>query len=147
VAKEYGIAPLHTVTTGYLTDSPIREAVSQMNGDGLYRVSRGASVGLRMIPTVRDLQFTWEEVAQQVLDVQKEKVRASARAALINWAQSAGEASDYTDNLPFQCMHPVGHWYEVPNMLRNGTLRQMLSARPQLKYLMLHNIDTLGANI
>ena len=26
-------------------------------------------------------------------------------------------------------------------------LRQMLSDRPQLKYLMLHNIDTLGANI
>jgi hypothetical protein len=44
-------------------------------------------------------------------------------------------------------MHPVGHWYEVPNMLRNGTLRQMLEDRPQLKYLMLHNIDTLGANL
>jgi hypothetical protein len=44
-------------------------------------------------------------------------------------------------------MHPVGHWYEVPNMLRNGTLKQMLVDRPQLKYLMLHNIDTLGANL
>jgi UDP-N-acetylglucosamine pyrophosphorylase len=44
-------------------------------------------------------------------------------------------------------MHPVGHWYEVPNMLRNGTLRQMLTDRPQLKYIMLHNIDTLGANV
>ena len=21
-----------------------------------------------------------------------------------------------------QCLHPVGHWYEVPNLLRNGTL-------------------------
>jgi len=35
----------------------------------------------------------------------------------------------------------------VPNLLRNGTLRQMLSERPQLKYLMLHNIDTLGADL
>ena len=31
-------------------------------------------------------------------------------AALIRWAESAGEGSDYTDNLPSQCLHPVGHW-------------------------------------
>ena len=147
VAKQFGISPLHIVTSGYLTDRPLRDAVGRMKDDGLFKVSRGASVGLRMIPTVRDLQFAWEEVAQQVLDPQKEKVRSSLRAALMNWAQSAGEASDYTDNLPSQCMHPVGHWYEVPNLLRNGTLRQMLSDRPQLKFLMLHNIDTLGASI
>ena len=28
-----------------------------------------------------------------------------------------GEANDYLDNLPLQCLHPVGHWYEVPNLL------------------------------
>ncbi len=147
VAQHYGISPLHIVTSGYLTDRPIREAVERMESGGLFRVSRGASVGLRMVPTLRDLQFAWEEVAQQVLDQQKEKVRISLRAALMNWAQTAGEGSDYTDNLPSQCMHPVGHWYEVPNLLRNGTLLQMLIDRPQLKYLMLHNIDTLGANV
>ena len=32
-------------------------------------------------------------------------------------------------------------------MLRNGVLKKMLDDRPQLQYLMLHNIDTLGANI
>ncbi|MEI8382811.1 MAG: UTP--glucose-1-phosphate uridylyltransferase [Planctomycetota bacterium] len=147
VAAEFGISPLHVVTSGYLTDRPIREAVERLNSDGIYRVSRGASVGLRMVPTLRDLQFAWEEVAQQVLDQQKEKVRSSLRTALMNWAQTTGEGSDYTDNLPSQCMHPVGHWYEVPNLLRNGTLRQLLTDRPQLKYLMLHNIDTLGANV
>jgi hypothetical protein len=98
-----------------------------------------------MIPTLRDLQFTWEEMAQQVLDPQKEKVRTSLRAALMNWARTSGEAADYTDNLPLQCLHPVGHWYEIPNMLRNGTLLRMLQERPQLRWLMLHNIDTLGA--
>jgi hypothetical protein len=65
----------------------------------------------------------------------------------MNWARSSGEASDYTDNLPLQCLHPVGHWYEIPNMIRNGTLLQMINERPQLKYLMLHNIDTLGASL
>ena len=147
VASHYGISPLHVVTSGYMTDHPIREAVDRLDHGGLLRVSRGASVGLRMVPTLRDLQFMWEEVAQQVLDQQKEKVRTSLRAALRNWALAAGEASDYTDNLPLQCLHPVGHWYEIPNLLRNGTLLQMLTDRPQLKYLMLHNIDTLGANV
>ena len=147
VTEQYGVSPLHIVTTGYLTDRPIREAVEGLAGNEFVRVSRGASVGLRMVPTLRDLQFAWEEVAQQILDQQKEKVRSSLRAALTNWAHTAGEASDYIDNLPFQCMHPVGHWYEIPNLLRNGSLRQMLSDRPQLKYLMLHNIDTLGASI
>jgi UDP-N-acetylglucosamine pyrophosphorylase len=99
-----------------------------------------------MIPTVRDLRFMWEEMPQQMLDEQQQKVRDSLRHALINWADSAGETSDYTDNVPLQCMHPVGHWYEVPNLLRNGVLADLLQVRPQLKYLMLHNIDTLGAN-
>ncbi|MGH7969736.1 MAG: UTP--glucose-1-phosphate uridylyltransferase, partial [Limisphaerales bacterium] len=39
------------------------------------------------------------------------------------------------------------HWYEVPNILRNGVLARLLAERPQLKYLLLHNIDTLGADV
>ena len=70
----------------------------------------------------RDLKFAWEETPQQLLDEQKQKVRESLHAALIAWAQHAGEGSDYTDNLPLQCLHPTGHWYEIPNMLRNGVL-------------------------
>ena len=46
-----------------------------------------------------------------------------------------------------QCLHPVGHWYEVPNMLRNGMLLRLLRERPRLKYLMVHNIDTVGADV
>jgi hypothetical protein len=44
-------------------------------------------------------------------------------------------------------MHPAGHWYELPNMLRNGTLKELLARQPQLKYILLHNIDTLGADL
>jgi UDP-N-acetylglucosamine pyrophosphorylase len=65
---------------------------------------------------------------------------------LIDWARQTGEGSDYTDNLPLQCLHPVGHWYEIPNLLRNGVLRDLLQLQPSLKYLLLHNIDTVGAN-
>jgi hypothetical protein len=105
------------------------------------------SVGLRTVPTVRDLVFHWEETPHQMLDEQQQKVRESAHAAIANWAKSAGEGSDYTDNIAEQCMHPVGHWYEIPSMLRNGTLKKLLEDRPQLKTLLLHNIDTLGANL
>jgi len=100
-----------------------------------------------MVPTVRDLRFAWEEVAQQVLDEQQQKVRESARAAMLQWAERSGEASDYTDNTPLQCLHPVGHWFEIPNLLRNGVLHELLQQQPTLQYLLLHNIDTLGANL
>jgi hypothetical protein len=109
-------------------------------------LSPGRSIGLRMIPMARDLRFLWEEMPQQRLDEQAQKVRDSLRTALRNWARSAGEGSDYTDNLPAQCLHPVGHWFELPNLLRNGVLARLLAERPQLKHLMLHNIDTLGAD-
>src|SRR5262245_56650781 len=32
-------------------------------------------------------------------------------------------------------------------MLRNGVLLRLLVERPKLKYLLLHNIDTLGADL
>jgi len=127
----------HVVTTSYLTHDPIART-------GV-RVSEGRSIGLRMIPTVADLRYLWEVLPQQQLDAQKQKVRESGRASLLNWVRQMGEANDYTENLPSQCVHPVGHWYELPNLLRNGTLRELLEERPSLEYLFLHNIDTLGA--
>jgi hypothetical protein len=114
---------------------------------GTLFLSPGCSIGLRLVPMVRDLRFAWEEMPQQELDEQKEKVRESLRAALIQWALQGPEGADYTDNLPLQCLHPTGHWYEVPNMLRNGVLLRLLKERPQLQYLLMHNIDTVGANL
>jgi hypothetical protein len=139
----------HIFTTSYLTHGPIEKFLAAMNRyeyEGDLRLSPGRAIGLRLVPTVRDLRFAWEEMPQQMLDVQAQKVRDSLRAALISWAQAAGESSDYTDNLPGQCLHPVGHWFEVPNLLRNGVLADLLAQRPQLKTLMIHNIDTLGAD-
>ncbi|MBK1833308.1 UTP--glucose-1-phosphate uridylyltransferase [Roseibacillus ishigakijimensis] len=150
VGEEAGTPLPHLFTTSYLTHEPTAaflKAVDNYRYPGPLLLSRGQSVGLRMIPTERDLRFAWEETAQQRLDEQQEKVRESARSALINWARTAGEASDYTDNLPLQCLHPVGHFFEVPNLILNGTLRRLLQERPQLRTLMLHNIDTLGAQV
>ena len=148
--EEAGTTIPHLFTTSYLTHGPTSdflETVDRYNYPGPLYLSPGRSVGQRMIPTERDLRFAWEEMPQQTLDAQQQKMRDSVRSALINWARSEGEASDYTDNLPLQCLHPVGHFFEVPSMLLNGTLADLLKERPQLKTLMLHNIDTLGADV
>jgi UTP--glucose-1-phosphate uridylyltransferase len=144
-------APLtHIITTSYLTHDPIAGYLDREQNYGYpghLILSPGQSVGLRMIPMTRDLRFAWEEMSQQVLDAQAQKVRESLQAALIDWAVAQGEGSDYTDNIPMQCMHPAGHWYEIPNMLRNGALADLLDAQPNLQYLMVHNIDTVGADV
>ncbi len=150
MSREAGMALPHVFTTSYLTHAPTAEFLSRQKNygyEGPLVLSQGKSVGLRMVPTVRDLRFAWEEMPQQMLDEQQQKVRDSLRAALIGWARQTGEASDYTDNLPLQCLHPVGHWFEVPNLFRNGVLATLLRERPQLKHLFLHNIDTLGADV
>jgi hypothetical protein len=140
----------HVFSTSYLTHAPIEAFLARHQHYGYagpLLLSPGRAVGLRLVPTTRDLRFLWEEMPQQMLDEQQQKVRDSLRHALINWARSVGEAADYTDNVPMQCLHPVGHWYELPNLLRNGALRRLLDERPALRYLMLHNIDTLGADV
>ncbi len=150
ISRLAGTSIPHVFTTSYLTHGPTSDFLGQHGNygyDGPLHLSRGKSVGLRMIPTERDLRFAWEEMSQQMLDEQQQKVRESLRTALIGWARGAGEAGDYTDNLPLQCLHPVGHWFELPNLLRNGTLAALLAERPQLRTLVLHNIDTLGADV
>ena len=149
VSRECGTPLPHVFTTSYLTHQPTLEFLQREKNygyEGSLLLSPGKSIGLRLIPMVRDLRFAWEEMPQQRLDEQQQKVRESLRAALIGWAHSTGEASDYTDNVPLQCLHPVGHWYEVPNLFRNGTLLRLLKERPQLQYLLLHNIDTVGTD-
>ena len=149
-ASAAGLAPGHVFTTSYLTHQPIASFLQfeQNYGfNGPLLLSRGKSIGLRMVPMERDLRYAWEELTHQVLDERAEKMRGSVNAALINWARITGEGTDYRDNLPLQCLHPVGHWYEIPNLLLNGTLLRLIEERPNLRTLLMHNIDTLGANL
>jgi len=95
----------------------------------------------------RDLRFFWEEQLQQKLDDNVQKVQDDIHEALIEWAKLKGEGEDYNENRAILRFNPPGHWYEIPNLLKNGVLAQMLRDNPQLKYLLCHNIDTLGANI
>jgi hypothetical protein len=150
IGRLAGVLLPHVITTSYLTHDPIArylEAEDRYGYEGSLYLSLGRAVGLRLVPMARDLRFAWEEMPQQLLDEQAQKVRDSLHAALIDWAVKTGEGSDYTDNLPLQCLHPVGHWYELPNLLRSGILSRLIAERPNLQYLMVHNIDTLGADV
>ncbi len=150
IGRLAGHALPHIFTTSYLTHDPIAEYLKRENNYGYpgpLVLSPGRAVGVRMVPMERDLRFAWEEMPQQMLDAQAQKVRESLHTALIGWAKSAGEGNDYTDNLPGQCLHPVGHWFEIPNLLRNGVLARLLDENPNLQHLFLHNIDTVGADI
>ena len=149
--RRHGATVPHLFTTSYLTHAAIAAYIAEhptlrpLHDAGLLQLSPGRAVGLRLVPMARDLRFAWEETPQQLLDGQAQKVRESLHAALIAWARSAGEGRDYTDNLPQQVLSPVGHFFEVPNMLRNGVLARLLAERPQTRHLLLHNIDTVGA--
>jgi hypothetical protein len=149
-ARRFGTPLPHIFTTSFLTHEPIAKHLELSRNYGYpdpLHLSPGRSIGMRLVPMARDLRFLWEELPQETLDEYKQKARDNVRQALIAWAEQRGEASDYVENVPLQCFHPPGHWYEVPNMLRNGVLAQLLSERPSLRYLMLHNIDTLGADV
>lgn len=145
-----GTMPAHIFTTSYLTHDPIADFLREHDNygyEGPVRLSFGRSIGLRLVPMLRDLRFAYEETRHQMLDERKQRMRESVQQALMNWAVATGEGSDYRDNVAMQCLHPVGHWFEVPNLLLNGTLRDLLAERPALRTLLLHNIDTVGVNI
>lgn len=42
----------------------------------------------------------WEEMPQELLDENKQKVREAGRQALIAWARGKGEGTDYTECRP-----------------------------------------------
>ncbi|MBE7171086.1 MAG: UTP--glucose-1-phosphate uridylyltransferase [Williamsia sp.] len=150
IASTYQATVPHMVATSYLTQRPILQKLEETRNFGYtgpVYLSEGRSIGQRFVPMERDLRFMWEEMPQEMLDENKQKVREAGRQSLIGWAKGKGEGSDYTDNIAAQRFSPLGHWYEVSNLLRNGTLAQLVREHPAVDTIMLHNIDTLGADI
>ncbi len=139
----------HIFTTSYLTHDAISDylGVSDYFGyrEHLY-LSYSKSIGHRVFPMERDLRFYWEEQLQQKMEDNVQKILDAAHEALIEWTKSKGEGEDYCDNKPGLRFNPPGHWYEIPNLIKNGVLAKLLIRYPDLKYLFCHNVDTMGAN-
>jgi galactokinase/mevalonate kinase-like predicted kinase len=138
----------HVFTTSYLTHDAIvhyLESFKYFNYDGNIYLSPAKSIGHRVYPTERDLRFYWEEQLQQKMEANVQKVQDDTHRALMAWARSKGEGEDYSENKPILRFNPPGHWYEIPNLLKNGVLARMMRENENVKYLLCHNIDTLGA--
>ena len=83
----------HVFTTSYLTHEAIEEHLrdhANYGYPGPLLLSPGRSIGLRMVPMARDLRFAWEEMPQQLLDEQAQKVRESLHATLIAVGATGG---------------------------------------------------------
>ncbi|MFW5798817.1 MAG: UTP--glucose-1-phosphate uridylyltransferase, partial [Planctomycetota bacterium] len=138
----------HVFTTSFLTHPAMERHLAETGNygyDGPVYLSPARSIGQRLFPMERDLRFLWEEMPEQQLSEHAQRVRDDLRRTLIDWTRSKGEGTDYNENIPEQRFYPPGHWHEIPNLLRGGTLGQMLIDNPQLELLMTHNADTLGA--
>ena len=99
---------------------------------------------------VRDLRFAWEETPQQTARrAGAEGPREPCTRALIDWAQPAGEGAR---------LHRQPARSSASTRSATGTRcrtcsatacsRGLLAERPQpASYLLVHNIDTLGADL
>ncbi len=140
----------HVFTTSYLTHDAISDYLEKFHYfkyEGRIYLSPAKSIGRRVYPMERDLRFYREEQLQQKMDENVQKVLDDAHRAFIGWTKAKGEGEDYSENKPILRFNPPGHWYEIPNLIINGTLVNMLKDHPDLKYLFCHNIDTMGACI
>jgi hypothetical protein len=130
----YGVNIAHVFTTSYLTHDAIREYLERsgyFNYPGRVYLSPARSIGRRVYPVERDIVSYFKDNS----------------TAYIEWVRQKGEGRDFSDSTTPLRFNPPGHWYEIPNLIKNGTLCRMLKENPDLKYLLCHNIDTLGAYI
>jgi hypothetical protein len=126
-----GHALPHIFTTSYLTHAAHRAISGKRERSMAIRGTSalaGRAIGLRLCPMARDLRFRLGGDAAAALDEQAQKVRESVHAALIGWARG-GRRQRLHRQPARQCLHPVGHWFEMPNLLRNGVLARLLAAR------------------
>lgn len=94
-----GINLQHVFTTSYLSHTPIDTFISahqKVNTNQLLYISSGRAIGLRLIPTERDLRFLWEESSYiQVSRMRGQQLKDVSQ--LDGW--SGNGAKDYITNL------------------------------------------------
>lgn len=130
----YGTNISHVFTTSYLTHDAIQdylERFNHFNYNGRIYLSPARKIGRRVYPMESDIIFYYKEPPKRVIE----------------WIRENGEGEDYLGNNVTLRFNPPGHWYEIPNLIKNGTLGRMLMDNPKLKYLLCHNIDTIGVTI
>ena len=150
VSRDSGCPVQHVFTTSFLTHRPIAftlKGTKNFGHPGAVHLSRGCGMVQRLYPTERDLRAGWETKLKRIRNKKTRKLEKDRLEAFVRWARDKGEGESYRENIPRQRFYPPGHWYEIPNLIRNGTLGIMLKENPGLQYLLAHNLDTVGATL
>jgi len=140
----------HAITTSFLTHRAISDTLSaraNYSYPGEVYLSPSLSTIQRLYPTEADLR---EHAKPRLREIRDKEARRLARRnldRLIKWISRLGSGEEFNLNTPINRFYPAGHWYEIPNLIRNGTLGRMLRENKNLRYLLVHNTDTLGAGL
>ncbi len=137
----------HVITTSYLTHAAIESRLRDVGNYGYpgpLLLSPGGRSACAWFPWSATCGSPGRRCRSSCWTSRRRRCAKSLHATLIAWARQAGEGGDYTGQSAAAVPAPGGALVRIANLLRNGVLAQLLAERPQLRYLMVHNIDTAG---
>jgi galactokinase/mevalonate kinase-like predicted kinase len=138
----------HSITTSFLTHRAIRDTLTDReyyNSPGKVYLSPSLSTIQRLYPAEADLREIEKPRLREIRDPEARRVARRRLDRLVKWISRVGPGEEFNLNSSIKRFYPAGHWYEIPNLIRNGILGRMLKDNPNLRYLLVHNADTLGA--
>ena len=147
-SRDYGHPVQHAVTTSFLTHQAISDTLTSResySSPGKIYLSPSLSTIQRLYPTEGDLRESAKTYLREIRDQEGRRVARRRLDRLVKWISRVGPGEEFNLNTPIKRFYPAGHWYEIPGLIRNGTLGRMLKDNPNLRYLLVHNADTLGA--
>lgn len=138
----------HAVTTSFLTHRAISKTLAgreYYSSPGKVYLSPSLSTIQRLYPAEDDLREFAKPHLRKIQDQEDRRLARRRIDRLVKWISGLGPGEEFNLNYPIKRFYPAGHWYEIPNLIRNGTLGRMLKDNSNLRYLLVHNTDTLGA--
>ena len=140
----------HAVTTSFLTHRSISDTLVEReyySSPGEIYLSPSLSTIQRLYPAEADLRESAKFRLREIRDQEARRIARRRLDRLVKWISRVGPGEEFNLNTPIKRFYPAGHWYEIPNLILNGTLGKMLKDNPNLSYLLVHNADTLGADL
>jgi hypothetical protein len=145
-----GVPLPHVITTSYLTHDAVADwlaAAANYGYPGPFCSRRDATSACAWSPWCATCASPGRKCRSSFSTSRPRKCARACTPASSRGRTRPERPAIIPTTCPMQCLHPVGHWYELPNLFCNGVLARLLEERPRLRYLMLHNIDTLGADL
>lgn len=147
---EFGYPIQHVFTTSFLTHRAIENTLTARQNYGFpgeIYLSHSLSTIQRLYPTEGDIREFARTDLRKITDPESRRQARLRLSRLVKRITRLGPGEEFVSGPVIKRFYPAGHWYEIPNLIRNGTLSRMLSDNPNLRHLLVHNTDTLGASL